>query len=106
MPYAADSIGSSRDACRVFIYNFLRHWSYRKDVFDDELELWVDNFMKPGNLQGRFNWYLSNHASRMAGSIASAADADKRANIPFVVRWPLNHPILLSNHDCLYDVTH
>ena len=42
MPWAAELIGSSRDACRIYIREFLRHWSHRKDAFDDELELWVD----------------------------------------------------------------
>jgi len=25
---------------------------------DEDLDAWVDNFMKPGNLQGGFNWYI------------------------------------------------
>ena len=74
MPWAAELVGSSREACRLYLREFLRHWSYRKDVFNDELETWVDDFMKPGNLQGGFNWYLSNHASRMAVIEGTAPD--------------------------------
>jgi len=57
---------SSRKACRIYLQAFRSHWSHRKDAFDGELEAWVDNFMRPGNLQGGFNWYRSVHAARMA----------------------------------------
>src|SRR5258706_8419647 len=48
-----------RAACRAHIGYFLRHWSHVKDAFDPVLERWIDNFMRPGNLQGGFNWYIS-----------------------------------------------
>ena len=92
MPYAADLIGSSRDACRIYIHNFLRHWSHQKDVFDDELEVWVDNFMKPGNLQGGFNWYLSNHASRMA-VIEGVAPPPPPITNPTRIFWGEHDPV-------------
>ena len=65
-PWAAALVGSSRKACRIYLQAFLSHWSHRKDAFDGELEAWVDNFMRPGNLQGGFNWYRSVNAARMA----------------------------------------
>jgi hypothetical protein len=34
MPWIAALIGSSRDACRIYLQEFLRHWSYRKDAFE------------------------------------------------------------------------
>ncbi|MBI1777670.1 MAG: alpha/beta hydrolase [Proteobacteria bacterium] len=66
LPWAAELIGSSRDACRIYFGNLIRHWSVRKDAFDDLLEAWVDNFMSRGNLQGGFNWYRSANATRIA----------------------------------------
>ena len=93
MPWAAELIGSSREACRVYIREFLRHWSYRKDAFDEELDLWVDNFMKPGNLQGGFNWYRSNHASRMA-VIDGVAQTPPPIGIPTRVLWGRHDPVL------------
>jgi pimeloyl-ACP methyl ester carboxylesterase len=93
MPWAAELIGSSRAACRTYIHAFLRHWAYRRDAFDDELEAWVDNFMKPGNLQGGFNWYLSNHASRMA-VIEGVAPTPPPIDIPTRVFWGEHDPIL------------
>lgn len=92
MPWAADLIGSSRDACRIYIHSFLRHWSHRKDAFDDELEVWVDNFMKPGNLQGGFNWYLSIHASRMA-VIEGMAPPPPSIGNPTRVFWGEHEPV-------------
>ena len=93
MPWAADLVGSSREACRTYLQNFLRHWSCRKDAFDSDLEAWVDNFMKPGNLQGGFNWYLSNHASRMA-VIEGRATPPPPIGIPTRVFWGEHDPVL------------
>jgi pimeloyl-ACP methyl ester carboxylesterase len=65
-PWAAQLVGSSREACRLYIGHFLRHWAGEPGTFDAELELWVDNFLKPGNLQGGFNWYRSINRARLA----------------------------------------
>lgn len=92
MPWVADLVGSSREACRIYIGNFLRHWAYRKDAFDDELEIWVENFMKPGNLQGGFNWYLSNHAGRMA-VIEGVAPQWSPIDRPTRVFWGEHDPL-------------
>ena len=93
MPWAAGLIGSSREACRIYIRWFLQHWAYRPDAFDEELEVWVDNFMKPGNLQGGFNWYLSNHPSRMA-IIEGVAPLPPPIGIPTRIFWGEHDPIL------------
>jgi len=66
LPWAAELIGSSREACRAYFGNLIRQWSARKDAFDDVLEAWVDNFLERGNLQGGFNWYRSANAMRVA----------------------------------------
>jgi pimeloyl-ACP methyl ester carboxylesterase len=65
-PWAASMVGASRETCRTYFKHFLSHWSARPGAFDDVLEQWVDNFMSRGNLQGGFNWYLSNNAARIA----------------------------------------
>ncbi len=65
LPWAADLVGSSRHACRLYFRHFLDHWSGDNPaVFADPLEAYVDNFMKPGNIQGGFDWYLSSAATR------------------------------------------
>lgn len=93
MPWAAELIGSSRDTCRIYFREFLRHWSHRKDAFDDELEAWVDCFLQPGNLQGGFNWYLSVHASRLAV-------IEGRSPIPSPIQTPTR--IFWGEHDPLF----
>ncbi len=93
MPWAAGLVGSSRDSCRIYVRWFLQHWAYRPDTFDEELEAWVDNFMKPGNLQGGFNWYLSNHPSRMA-IIEGIAPLPPPIGIPTRIFWGEHDPIL------------
>lgn len=65
-PMAASLVGATRESCRTYFSHFLRHWSVRPETFDDVLEDWVDNFMSRGNLQGGFNWYISNNAARIA----------------------------------------
>lgn len=93
LPWTAELIGSSREACRLYFREFLRHWSYRSDTFDAELETWVDNFMRPGNLQGGFNWYASNHASRMA-AIEGTATLPAPIALPTRVLWGRHDPVL------------
>ena len=66
MPFAPALVGASRESCRAYIGYQLKHWSYAKDAFDAVPERWVDNFMRPGNLQGGFNWYISQNAARLA----------------------------------------
>lgn len=56
--FAAALVGSSRQAVRIYFRHFLIHWSHRKGAFEPFLEEWVDNFLKPGNIQGGFDWYV------------------------------------------------
>jgi pimeloyl-ACP methyl ester carboxylesterase len=65
LPMAAALVGSSREACRIYFKHFLDHWSGDNPaVFANTLEVYVDNFMKPGNVQGGFDWYLSSGPNR------------------------------------------
>ena len=93
MPWAAKLVGSSRAACRAYIGHFLRHWAHDAHAFDSDLEAWVDNFMKPGNLQGGFDWYLSVAASRLA-VIREEAPRLPRIELPTRVLWGRHDPIL------------
>jgi pimeloyl-ACP methyl ester carboxylesterase len=92
-PWAAALVGSSRKACRIYLQAFLSHWSYREGTFDDELEAWVDNFMRPGNLQGGFNWYRSVHEARMA-MIEGRAPAQPPIETRTRVLWGAHDPVL------------
>ena len=47
MEMAPGPVGATRDSCRMFIAHFLRHWSHRKEAFDDVTEAFTDNFRSP-----------------------------------------------------------
>ena len=64
-PWTASLIGENRKTCETYIRHFLDHWSHEPGLFDGDLDLWVGNFMKPGNLQGGFNWYISTNEGRI-----------------------------------------
>jgi len=98
MHYAAALVASSRETCRAHIGHFLRHWSHQKDAFDAVLERWLDNFMRPGNMQGGFNWYVGQNAGRLA-VMAGTAQRPPRITIPTRVRvlWGRHDPILKSD---------
>lgn len=65
LPWAADIVASSRETCRAYISHFLNHWSDdNPTVFEDMIEVYVDNFMKNDNLQGGFDWYVSSAKNR------------------------------------------
>ena len=40
-------------------------WAHRKNAFDDVLETFTDNFLKPGNLAGGFAHYRASHEGRV-----------------------------------------
>jgi len=93
MPYAATIVGASRESCRAYIGHFLRHWAHKKDAFDPVLEQWVDNFMRPGNLQGGFNFYISQNVLRLA-VMAGTAPSPEKIKTPTRVVWGRHDPIL------------
>jgi pimeloyl-ACP methyl ester carboxylesterase len=86
LPWAAKLIGASRDACATYIGHFMRHWSRNPAWVDGALDIWVDNFMQPGALQGGFNWYISQNASRLA-MLRGELSAQIPIDLPTCVRW-------------------
>ena len=65
MEMAPHLVGATRESCRLYIGHFLRQWSHRKHAFDEVLEAFTDNFLKPGNLTGGFAHYRAAHAGRL-----------------------------------------
>lgn len=60
---AVELVSSSREACTIYFRHFFNHWSYSKNLLTpEEMEIYVDHFMKPGNIHGGFNWYRANLA--------------------------------------------
>lgn len=92
LPWAAELVGSSREACRLYLGHFLRHWSHRREWIEPELERWVDNFMQPGALQGGFDWYASVHEARMA--VVEGLAPPPPITLPTRVLWGACDPVL------------
>lgn len=87
MPLAEALVGATPDTVRAYITHFLRHWSHRKDAFDDVLDEWVRNFEKPGNLTGGFAYYRAGAAGRLA-AFKGEAPTLPPIPLPTCVRWP------------------
>jgi pimeloyl-ACP methyl ester carboxylesterase len=92
MEMAPALVGATRESCRTYIGHFLKSWSYRKHAFDDVLDDFTDNFMKPGNLAGGFAHYRAAHAGRVKmiqGEVPTLAPID----VPTCVRWAEHDPL-------------
>jgi pimeloyl-ACP methyl ester carboxylesterase len=94
MEMAPALVGASRESCRTYFSYFLRQWAHRKQAFDDVLEAFVDNFLKPGNLVGGFAHYRGAHAGRIAMMKGETPVLPPIAT-PTCVRWGEQDPILL-----------
>jgi pimeloyl-ACP methyl ester carboxylesterase len=92
-PFAASLVGENRKACERYFRHFLERWSHEPGIFDEDLDLWVDNFMKPGNLQGGFDWYISTNESRL-DLIRSGPPELPKLETPTRIRWGESDSVL------------
>jgi pimeloyl-ACP methyl ester carboxylesterase len=92
MEMAPALIGASRESCRRYIGHFLKAWSHRKHVFDDQLDAFTDNFLKSGNLAGGFAHYRAAHAGRVR-MMKGEAPALPPIGVPTCVRWAEHDPL-------------
>jgi pimeloyl-ACP methyl ester carboxylesterase len=95
LPWAAELVGYDRNTCRLYFKNMLSHWAYDPNTFTEQLEHWIDNFMRPGNLEGGFAWYAANHASRIA-LIENGAPELPKISVPSRFFWGRHDPVILS----------
>lgn len=93
LDWAPQLLRSSREACRLFLQHFLTHWSGDEEAFADDLEVWVDTFLKPGTLEGGFAWYKSVNAARLA-MIRFGAVPRAKIEAPAFFLWGEKDPIL------------
>jgi epoxide hydrolase 4 len=93
LPWAAQMVGQSRESCALYLRHFLTHWPARVEVFDEDFDAWVDNFLQPGNIQGGFNWYLSVAKTRLA---IARGDLPPQPpiNLPTGVLWGRHDPVI------------
>jgi pimeloyl-ACP methyl ester carboxylesterase len=92
-PLAEELAGLSREACRLYIGHFLRHWAADPHAFDADLDAWVDNFLRPGNLKSGFAWYRGTLPMRQKLIREGAPKLDPIA-CPTRVLWGERDPIL------------
>ncbi len=86
-------VGASRETCRAYLGHIIRHWAHRADAFDDAvLDVFVDTYMKPGNLEGGFAHYKAANAARLA-MIAGTAPPLPPIAVPTCVRWAAHDPL-------------
>jgi pimeloyl-ACP methyl ester carboxylesterase len=71
----------------------IRHWCHRPETFDEDLEVWVDNFMAPGNLQGGFNWDIGVNATRLELIRQGPPDLPK-IEVPAHFFWGVSDPVI------------
>jgi pimeloyl-ACP methyl ester carboxylesterase len=93
LPWAKELVGYNRDTCRIYFENMLRHWSHAPDAFEGQIEHWVDNFMKPGNIEGGFAWYAATHLARMA-LVQDGAPHLAKIDVPSSFFWGRYDPII------------
>ena len=91
--WAASLVGENRKTCETYIRHFLDHWAHEPGLFDEDLELWVDNFTKPGNLQGGFDWYKSTNESRL-DLIRNGPPGLPKIETPTRIRWGEHDSVL------------
>jgi len=92
-PWAASLVGENPKTCVTYIRHFLDHWAHEPGFFDQDLDAWVENFMKPGNLQGGFNWYIATNESRI-GLIRHGPPEQPKIEIPTRVLWGVSDSVL------------
>jgi len=92
MEMAPHLVGATRESCRLYIGHFLKGWAHRKDAFEDVLDAFTDNFLKPGNLAGGFAHYSAAHAGRVR-MMKGEAPKLPRIEVETCVRWAEHDPL-------------
>lgn len=92
-PWVASLVGRDRETCKTYFRHFLNHWAHRPGLFDQDLEIWTDNFMKPGNVQGGFNWYVGINEARME-MMKNGAPELAKIEAPTRFLWGAEDPII------------
>ncbi|MFV0461474.1 MAG: alpha/beta fold hydrolase [Actinomycetales bacterium] len=87
---ALELVSLNADTRRIYYKHFFDHWSYRKPLLtDQEMSVMVDNYMKPGNVHGGFNYDRAN-LSRYAEPWTSE-DHDM-CDLDVTVLWAADDP--------------
>lgn len=91
---AVDVVSSSREATKRYFKHFFSHWSYNKDLItEEEMEILTDNFVKPGNIHGGFNFYRANLS--MTSNPWTPLDRTI-SDLPTTFLWGMGDPVVPS----------
>lgn len=91
LPVAHELVGLSRETVRIYFRHFLEHWSYQGRMAAD-LEHWVDNYSKPGRVEGGFKWYKSWAEMRLRFAREGPPKLPK-VTVPTRVLWGAEDPV-------------
>ena len=68
------------------------HWSYGQLLLtEEEMEVHTDNYMKPGNVHGGFNYYRANLS--VTSNPWSTLDLTS-SNLPVTMLWGVGDPVV------------
>lgn len=95
MPFATELLTRDRENAKIYLRYTLDNHSYAEGTFDEDLDVWVDNFMKPGNMQGGFNWYTAVNELRLRAMREGPLDVPK-IDLPTRVFWGEEDRVLKS----------
>jgi len=91
---AVDVVSSSREATQIYFKHFLSHWSYNKDLItDEEMEIYTDNFVKPGNVHGGMNYYRANLS--LTSALWTPLDRTI-SDVPHTILWGMGDTVIPS----------
>jgi pimeloyl-ACP methyl ester carboxylesterase len=93
MPFAAELLTRDRENAKIYFGYMLNCLTNADGVFDEVMDDWIDNFMKPGNMQGGFNWYIAVNELRLKAMREGPLDVPK-IDVPTRVFWGGNDPVL------------
>jgi len=87
---ALNLVSLNRDSRRIYYQHFYDVWSHRQPLLTgEELEIVVENYMKPGNVHGGFNY---DRANLVRGADPWTREDFEVSGIPLTVLWGLSDP--------------
>lgn len=91
-PLSVDLVSASRQNVETYYRHFFSHWSSNPNLYtQEEMDIFVDNFMKPGNVHGGFNWYRAN--LNIASVVWTALDRTL-SDVPTLFLWGMDDPVV------------
>ena len=95
-PWSDRLVGHDRETVRIYLAHFYDHWVGRKEtVRPAEFEAIVDEYARPGNVRGGFDYYRARWLARQQEAEAPEPDPAAYAiDLPTVVLWGEEDPVI------------